>query len=478
MSEPEKDENAPEADAAPEAPGPEAAAPDAPRPEADAPDAPGPEADAAPEAPGPQAVGAELASARPEVAKSPQPDAAPARSPLTLLVDALSSYALAVILLLTLFLLVFLGTIEQIDHGLFEVQRKYFNSLGFVHWIADTIPLPLPGVRLVLIVFAVNMFFGGIVRLRKSKRTIGVLITHLGIALLLLGGLMTFYLSREGNLALREGGRGASFHAYFVHELAVYPVDREGLVATGTREALIAEHAFRAASPEAPATFALEQTPFTVSFERYTRNATPLLPHQRAALAEGVAGPLGEVRGAALYPLPLTKEAEANLPGVVVTITPAGAEPRRELLWAGSGAPLVLEHEGKLWAFELRKERRNLPFVVALDTFHHEKHPGTGMARAFKSDVTYSDPERGVDGKITIAMNEPLRYRGYTLYQAKFVEQAEGNVSIFAVVETPWGQWWILVGSTAVIGIGLSLHFALKLYGYIKSQQRTRERPQ
>ena len=48
--------------------------------------------------------------------------------------DWLSSMKLTVVLLVLLGLLTWLGTLEQVDHGLFNVQKKYFESIVLVHY--------------------------------------------------------------------------------------------------------------------------------------------------------------------------------------------------------------------------------------------------------------------------------------------------------------------------------------------------------
>ena len=43
------------------------------------------------------------------------------------------------------------------------------------------------------------------------------------------------------------------------------------------------------------------------------------------------------------------------------------------------------------------------------------------MAEAFESDVQLSDPQRGLILMRTIKMNQPLRYGGFSFYQASYV---------------------------------------------------------
>ena len=55
----------------------------------------------------------------------------------------LSSFGFAVVLLLFLLLLTWLGTLEQVEFGLYEVHRRYFDSLFVVRW-AGPFNLRLP----------------------------------------------------------------------------------------------------------------------------------------------------------------------------------------------------------------------------------------------------------------------------------------------------------------------------------------------
>lgn len=115
----------------------------------------------------------------------------------------LGSYAFAVVLIALLFILTFLGTLEQVNSGLHAVQKKYFESLYLVHSFWG-IPVPLPGGLLVMTLFSINILVGGLIRIRKKKQTIGVIISHLGILTMLVGGLVTFMASDSGYMQLYE----------------------------------------------------------------------------------------------------------------------------------------------------------------------------------------------------------------------------------------------------------------------------------
>jgi len=78
--------------------------------------------------------------------------------------------------------------------------------------------------------------------------------------------------------------------------------------------------------------------------------------------------------------------------------------------------------------------------------------------------------------KINIRMNEPLRYKGYTFFQASWGPQdarpGDPLFSTFAVVRNPADQWPKY--ACYVIGLGLLIYFAQKLGGYIRAQNRRR----
>ncbi len=60
-----------------------------------------------------------------------------------------------------------------------------------------------------------------------------------------------------------------------------------------------------------------------------------------------------------------------------------------------------------------------LPFAIEVKDFRIE-HYDSGQPKSFESDLVIRDPELPEPFSQTIAVNHPLRYRGYTIYQASF----------------------------------------------------------
>jgi hypothetical protein len=366
--------------------------------------------------------------------------------------DALSSYWLSITVLSFLLLLTVLGTLEQTRSSLYEVQARYFESVFVVHQIGP-VPVPLPGVYLLLVLLVVNLVCGGIVRIRKDRTTWGVLVAHVGILAMMVGAAVEYSCSQKGHATIAEGDETAEFQSYYDWEIAVAEVGDPG----PTTEFVVPGEKFMRLAPGATATFFAEALPFELDVRDVLANCAPRRDD----------GPLG----AALVPMPRDKEAERDAAGVSVTVRPkSGAPATPGLLWSRERLPMSVVVDGRRFTIGLSHRRWPMPFAVRLDDFRREMHPGMSMAKAFESDVTKL--EDGVPEKVKISMNQPLRRRGYTLFQSGFIEPSAGGGgkwwSTFSVVKNPADD--VPLWSCIVITAGLLLHFSQKLVRHVRTQ--------
>jgi hypothetical protein len=407
----------------------------------------------------------------------------------------LSSFGFAAILLVFLTLLTWLGTLEQVEHGLFETQKKYFESVFLVHrfdlrlpWIADgsfewahvSLPLPLPGVYLLLSLLLLNLVCGGIVRMRKDRARLGILIAHLGIVLMLVAGFVKYRFSVDGQMTLWPNEVKNQFASYFEWELTIHEAVPEGKVA----ELVIPDREWAAEVDDGPVTFTSDALPFDVVVETWLRNCGA---YRKGPMFQGDSP---AIDGYVLVKSPLEPEAENNLAGMVVGLRDKSAGSTTEaLLWGGTDLvrdmtpppqrkpmlPATVTAGGRQWLLALRHRRFGLPFSVRLEKFTVEMHPRTNEPAVFLSDVTKI--EESGSQPVKISMNEPLRHQGFTLFQANWGPPDEPNApahlvhfSTFAVVRNPSDQWpkW----SCYIIAIGLLYHFSMKLMRYVKSENR------
>ncbi|MBI1318500.1 MAG: hypothetical protein GC168_06085 [Candidatus Hydrogenedens sp.] len=392
-------------------------------------------------------------------------------------VNFLASYGLACVLLFFLLLLTFFGTIEQVDSGLYEVQRKYFESVFVIHEFNDWFHLPLPGVYLLMVLLFINMSLGAIVRAPKSWTRPGMLIAHGGILLLLVSGFVTYEFSTSGHMTLYEGESDDHFQSYYDWNIKIVSLDTDPPM-TYT----IPGEEFVHMGPSDTRTFFAEKLPFTLLLEGYMPNCAP--QQTPPIMAMGVDGVI-------LQPMEMQKDAERNLAGVIATVmerpadasgaaasahgaasTMQGGDAHVGLLWGMAAAPWIVTVQGQRYAIDLRHDRFPVPFRITLNKFIHQKHPRTGMASNFESRVTMTEGNASRD--VEIKMNEPLRHKGFTFFQASFVEDPTNPrapiASVFSVVKNPADQWPKY--ACYIIGIGLTIHFLQRLAIYLRAQKK------
>jgi len=362
--------------------------------------------------------------------------------------DVLASMKLACALLVMLGILTWLGTLEQVHSGLFDVQRKYFESFLLVHDFGP-VSIPLPGANLVLSILALNLLVGGFVRIRKSRETIGILVTHAGIVMLLLAAIVKHHASQDGRVTLREGESAAWFESDTRWELVV----RESLAGGGVHEHVVPFDALEHGETTAPPRVEAADLPFAIEVRAAHANCRP-----------GANG-----AGVELAPLAHDREVTRNIPGVEFALVGEhGTAPLGGLVWGAQNSPFAADVAQRRFEIDLRRERHALPFTLALADFRKEDHPRSSMPRSFESDVVVNG-----DRKVTISMNEPLRADGLVVYQASWGPQgaAPGTVlfSTFAVVRNPADNLPLV--ACIVIALGLMHHFTRKLRRHVRLQR-------
>jgi hypothetical protein len=377
------------------------------------------------------------------------------------LFDTLSSLGLSALLVLLLALLTWLGTLEQVNTGLYEVQKRYFESIFVTHRVG-AFALPLPGGGLVLVLLFVNLVLGGLVRIRKSRQTAGIIVVHVGILTLIASGFLEYWGKDDGHVTLYEGERSSWFQSWHEWELALVEDLGDGRAREHVADlaSVPGPDAGRARLAPAGLPFALELGPFLAN-----SRPTPAGPHSGSRLPA--------VDGFALEPLEREPENERNIAGLYAALERPGGAERQVVLWGASPKGYAFEEAGRRFALELRRKRFPMHFTLVLDDFHKEDHPRAGgMAKSFMSDVTVV--EDGSERPVRISMNEPLRHEGLVLYQSSWgpsnARPGDPLFSTFSVARNPTDRWPI--AACAVIALGLVLHFSRKLTRTLRAEAR------
>ena len=232
-----------------------------------------------------------------------------------------------VVCLLLLFVLTFLGTIHQIDNGIYSAQKKYFESFftlagGFV---------PLPGAQLVLWVLFANLVASTIYRFAYKLKRIGILIIHGGLFALFFGMFFTQYFAQESFLSLLEGGGGNVTTDYFDWEVAVWDPAGETRRVTAVDATELA-----AGNTVSIARYGLELRP-----QRYFVNAQ--------AFSRAGGAPSRWINGSGIGSLEkarVSPDPQENFPGVLLTAAHRGGS-ADVLLYGADVAPRVRAGGGR-----------------------------------------------------------------------------------------------------------------------------------
>lgn len=139
----------------------------------------------------------------------------------------------------------------------------------------------------------------------------------------------------------------------------------------------------------------------------------------------------------------------------------------KKILWLEQGeiVPFSLGASEYHVLYGLRT--KPLGFQIALHDFLMDKDPGTDRPASFKSQVTLKDVTRGLERDQLIQMNEPLKYKGFKVYQSAYqLGQGGPDTSIFAVARDP-GNWIKYMG-VIIMASGMLMLFFIKPLSTLK----------
>jgi hypothetical protein len=388
------------------------------------------------------------------------------RSAIRIVYDFLSGFHLATATLLLLLVLTWLATLEQIDAGLYPTLTKYFSWKSpylIPELYGKKLPFILPGGYYASALLLVNMILGGIIRIRKGWKQAGNLISHFGIVFMLLGGGVAHHFSERGNMAIYEGEKSnvaEDFHEYVVeiHE-------------SGAKKVQVIRGRFlqglRAGKPRE---FRFGGMPLSLEISGYLGNCQPeseLInpPRNRELVADAYY----------LRKMDSIVETERNVAGCYARIVKAdGSKSDPFILWGGQFHPFTVTVDGRNFTVDMRKRLWPMPFEVKLDKFTADFHPGTSRPAKFISDVRRV--ENGREAEIRIQMNEPMRYEGFTFFQASYgptgAQPGEEMYSVFEIVRNPADHWPEY--SLYVVAFGMLVTFLTKLGDHLAAASRKR----
>ena len=367
-----------------------------------------------------------------------------------------SSIRLTVACLVLGCIVVFWGTIAQVHLGLYKAQTEIFRSF-VIYWqpSGSEFHIPIfPGGYLIGTVLLINLMCAHARYYQPGKRKIGIVLIHLGIVLLLVGQMLTDFLSVESHLHFRIGETKNYTEADRSYELAVVDTgdkDSDKIVAipcsTLVRRGEVSD-------PEMP--FSVRVKIFYPNSEMSDTSAPGFEPVKTSA---------GSVPSLWWRDVPRETEMDrVDLPSAIVEITTPKGSLGTFFVSALLAQPQQFAYDSRNYQLLLRPERFYLPFSLHLIEFRHDKYPGTDIPKNFSSRVRLQNLDSGEDREVRIFMNNPLRYRGETFYQASF--DADDHGSILQIVHNP--SWLTPYFSCVLVAIGLVIQFLSHLIPFLK----------
>jgi ABC-type transport system involved in cytochrome c biogenesis permease subunit len=397
-------------------------------------------------------------------------------------VKALASLQLTVALFGLGILLIFFGTLAQLDYGIWTVVDKYFWS-----WVVD-VPFnlfskflavfwkeqfegaawkgafPFPAGKLLGGLMLANLLAAHAIRFRLTWKRAGVFLIHGGLILLFVGEFVTREYAVEQRMTIDEG-QAVNFteDSRFVElTLVDKSSDPQQDVVSVVPQSLLKDAKGRISHPDLPADVEVVEFMVNSRLEKPRPGVTG--PADRGMGKFAVAVRQNEVSG-------VDPNQKVDMPAAYVKLYKKGTDESlgtflASLMGGMRFGPDEVDIDGKKVELSLRFRRYYKPYSIVLDKFRFDRYTGTEKARNYSSDVRVfvpGDPTPVVQQRI--AMNEPLRYAGETFYQSSFDEKTE-KTTILQVVKNP--GWLLPYASCAVVSFGLILHFMIYLVQFLR----------
>jgi hypothetical protein len=400
----------------------------------------------------------EAVTAKGDVARPPSGGLRP-KSLLSSVVNFFASLRLTVVCLGIGMILIFVGTLAQVDLGLYKAQNEFFRSFVVFWGPKDAgwrVPI-LPGGYLVGSVLLINLLTAHFKRFTFSRKKAGIWIIHVGLILLLLGQLLTDMLATESVMHLREGDARNYSETERIAELAVIDRSEPGLdTVTAIPEGRL----------KAGKIISHPSLPFQLVVKEYYPNSTtePIAPESgdRPAATQGV----GATKKLIALPR-VTVMDFRDVPSAVIELkTPEGSLGT----WLVSEFiehPQRVEYKNHDYDIVLRLQRHYRPATIQLLKFDHDLYAGTGIPKNFSSRIALRS-EAGEKREVLIKMNSPLRYGGETYYQSGWDPDDHGT--ILQVVHNP--SWLTPYLACIMVALGLFVQFGSHLFAFAGKRKK------
>ncbi len=406
-----------------------------------------------------------------------QPKPVRRRGPVMKVVYALASLKLTVVLMALAIVLVFIGTLAQVDDGIWTVVGNYFRSLYV--WVplrvlfamfpqdvranAPDFSFPFPGGWLIGGVMLLNMTLAYFVRYNHfTWKRVGVYILHGGLVVMMASEVITGLFAVEGQMAIPQGYTTNVVVQSRYYELAITSPDPDDKYLD---EIVVPASMLKKAGAEVHDA----ALPFDIKVGQYMGNTSEL---RKPGMSEENRANAGFGREIMLDPQPevsgTAKKQESDMPAAYLTFTTKDGKDLGTYLLSLRLNPQTVQVGDKTYKVALRFKQSYLPFSIKLNEFRFDRWEGTQKARNFSSNVDVIDPGSAPRNNVLIRMNDPLRHGGETFYQQSFDEKTE-QTTVLQVVRNP--GWLLPYLSCILVALGMMIHFGMHLNTFLERRR-------
>lgn len=383
------------------------------------------------------------------------------------LLQIFGSLKLTVILLSASMVLIFFGTIDQVEYGIWHTQKLYFESF-VVAWQYPAVwpagdqltwlRIPMFGGYTIGGLMLINLTVAYTRRFSLKAAKLGLYAIHLGLMLLIVSELLTDLLAVESQMTVPENGRAN--YSQTVRENELVLIDR-------SHPEHDRVHALPTRLLKPGRTLDIPDTSLRARVINFYPNAQLVrAPEARSPANRGVAAKMGV---AAIPQAPDYSEKAINTATAYIEILDGedslGTWLLSNVLDERFPAQTVPTSD-RDYEIALRFQRHYYPFEIELLDFAHDKYPGTEIPFNFSSKIVTHHPDSAKNQQALIYMNHPLRYEGLTFYQASF--SPDETATILQVVRNP--GWLLPYVSVLLMGLGMSYQFGLHFRKYLKKR--------
>jgi len=342
-------------------------------------------------------------------------------------------------------ILLVLGTITQKSLGLYDAVQTYLYD--FILWFGP-IPLPGGGLTLALITFSLALKF--LFFSPWSWKRSGIILSHLGSLMLLLGGFVTILYSQEGYMIIPEGEERSYYQDYHDKNLFVYQEDQE-----------IFKIDFNNLNENQ--TLQSKGLPFTIAIQDTCDNCDIRPADKTDETRKNLA------REISIHPKVTEINKEENFSGVTFMLFDKSDTSEIGTFIALEDVPQDSVFED--YQIKIERRKTDLPFTIALEDFRKIDYPGTRKAQNYQSDLIFK--ENDIHWPVMIEMNQPYRYKGYSIFQSSFDQKDGTEITVLNIVKNS-GRLLPYI-STLIIFLGLFIHLISRTVRRNKAAEKASE---